>query len=191
MGNVNRGDGRRYKGRGLLQLTGRGNYHRYGKLLGLELEENPTIAADPPISLTIACQYWADRKINPLCDNDDLPGVTRKINGGLNGLAMRRAFLIKAKATLARTEASVIGSAAKPGDKPTLRRGSQGEAVLPCRPSCGSSGFRWPSTETSVLLRKWPSCTCSRTRSSPPTGSSAGTPGRSSTRKPRLRPKPR
>lgn len=107
LGNTVRGDGKRYKGRGVLQLTGRANYRRYGKILGLDLEGEPHIAAEPLVSLRIACVYWRDRQINPLCDADDLVGVTRKVNGGTNGLADRGRYLVKAKAALAAAPAPV------------------------------------------------------------------------------------
>ncbi len=112
LGNTVPGDGRRYKGRGVLQLTGRANYRRYGALLGLPLEEQPHMAAEPLVSLRIACLYWADRKINPLCDGDDLEGVTRKVNGGLNGLEDRRRYLVKAKQALG--QESPVAPAAAP-----------------------------------------------------------------------------
>jgi putative chitinase len=98
LGNTEPGDGPRYKGRGLLQLTGRANYREYGKALGLDIENNPALAAQPAISLKIACEYWKLRNINAACDQDDILTVTRKVNGGLNGLNDRRAFTSKAKA---------------------------------------------------------------------------------------------
>lgn len=101
LGNTRPGDGRRYKGRGLLQLTGRANYQRFGRLLGLPLEENPTLAADPVTSLAIACEYWKDRNINAAADRDDLVTVTRRVNGGTRGLTARRTFYEKAHALLA------------------------------------------------------------------------------------------
>ena len=106
LGNTVAGDGKRYKGRGVLQLTGRANYRRYGQILGLDLEGQPQLAAEPLISLRIACVYWRDRNINPLCDADDLKGVTRKVNGGTNGLTDRGRYLAKAKAVLAAVEAA-------------------------------------------------------------------------------------
>jgi putative chitinase len=128
LGNTKDGDGPRYKGRGLIQLTGRANYRDLGKVLKIDLEGNPFRAAEPELSLTIACEYWKKRKINPDCDRDDIITVTKKINGGLNGLEDRRNYTRKAKAALARIEGiQLTGAVADP--RPVLRRGSQGEAV--------------------------------------------------------------
>lgn len=93
LGNTQPGDGLRYKGRGPFQLTGRGNYRIFGRRIGIDLESNPTIAAVPSIGLHIALEYWVDRKLNALADRDDLDAITRRINGGTNGLADRRAQL--------------------------------------------------------------------------------------------------
>jgi len=100
LGNDQVGDGRRYKGRGPIQLTGRDNYRTVGRRLGLDLERHPELAAAPSIGLWVACDYWQSRGISPLADRDDVLGVTRKINGGLNGLADRKAWLGHMKALL-------------------------------------------------------------------------------------------
>jgi putative chitinase len=97
LGNVNPGDGKRYKGRGLIQLTGRANYREFGAKLGLPLEDEPDLAAEPAIALKVACEYWKSRNINGAADRDDLVKATRLVNGGLNGLDDRRAYLNKAK----------------------------------------------------------------------------------------------
>jgi putative chitinase len=97
LGNVQAGDGARFHGRGVFQLTGRSNYRRYGALLGLDLEASPELAKDPPISLAIAFAYWRERGINAVADADDVVRVTRLINGGRNGLAERTRLLAVAK----------------------------------------------------------------------------------------------
>jgi len=102
LGNTQPGDGRRFKGRGLLQLTGRANYRTVGKSLGVDLEHNPELASQPALSLRIACEYWKNRNLNKACDEDDLMKVTRLVNGGLNGLEERRLYTTKAKTALAR-----------------------------------------------------------------------------------------
>lgn len=130
LGNVEDGDGPRYKGRGLLQLTGRANYRDLGRILDLDLEQNPALAAEPVLSLRIACEFWKRKNINAACDADDVVRVTRLVNGGTNGLPERRALTSKAKAAVARLEGFVLtGVAAPTGNRPVLRRGSTGDAV--------------------------------------------------------------
>ena len=100
LGNAQLGDGRRYKGRGIFQLTGRANYRTYGQKLGYDLEGNPELAKEPLISIKTACEYWNSRKLSELADKDDVRGITKKINGGFNGLADRMQYLQKAKAII-------------------------------------------------------------------------------------------
>lgn len=97
LGNVQPGDGKRYKGRGPIQLTGRANYRTYGRALGLDLERHPEVVAFPSIGLLIACRYWSQNGLNQYADADDVLAITRKINGGENGLADRKQRLATAK----------------------------------------------------------------------------------------------
>jgi len=103
LGNVNPGDGVRYKGRGIFQLTGRANYARMGTLLNLPLIAHPELAEGPETALRIACEYWKSRNLNRLADKDDILGVSIGINGknkktGLpNHLPERKAKLAIAK----------------------------------------------------------------------------------------------
>lgn len=101
LGNTQPGDGRRYKGRGPIQITGRANYRRFGRLIGIDIESAPEIAANPSIGLHLALEYWRDRKLNDLADRDDVEAITRRINGGTNGMADRKAHLAKIKGWLA------------------------------------------------------------------------------------------
>lgn len=101
LGNVQSGDGRRFKGRGPIQLTGRANYRDYGRRIGIDLEAHPEIAAIPSLGMLTACTYWTVKGLNALADADDVEGITRKINGGLNGLADRKERLRVMKALLA------------------------------------------------------------------------------------------
>ena len=100
LGNTQAGDGVRYKGRGLIQLTGRANYREFGKLLGLPLEGQPEIATQAGVAVKIACEFWDRKHLNHFADHDDIIHVTRRINGGLNGLDQRRAYLARAKSAL-------------------------------------------------------------------------------------------
>lgn len=153
LGNTERGDGRRYKGRGLLQLTGRTNYREYGRALDVDLEGAPALAAEPVLALRIACEYWKRRNLNADADHDDLVGATRTTTGGLNGLADRRALLAKAKGELARLEALAV----EPGGHAVLQRGSAGEGVAKLQTMLRKLGFELsidqdfgPATELAV-----------------------------------------
>lgn len=140
LGNTQRGDGKRYKGRGLIQLTGRANYRKIGPLLDLPLEEAPELAAEPVNSLKIACEYWKTRNINAKAEQDDLFAVTRLVNGGLNGLEDRRQYLIKAKSELAKIEGLII-AANEGGHTTILHRGSFGAGVAELQKLLNKAGF--------------------------------------------------
>lgn len=101
LGNVRPGDGKRFKGRGLIQLTGRYNYARFGAALGREDEilANPgLVAADLGLCVGAAGWYWEARGLSPLADADDFRTITQRINGGFNGIEHRQALLRRAKA---------------------------------------------------------------------------------------------
>lgn len=103
LGNTQAGDGQRFKGRGLIQLTGRANYTEYGRALGREAEllaQPELVATDKALCADVAGWYWAKRELNAWADRDDLTGITRRVNGGLNGLEERRRLLLRAKAVL-------------------------------------------------------------------------------------------
>lgn len=157
LGNVHKGDGRKYKGRGLIQLTGRFNYTAMADTLGLPLVDRPEMAAEPLLSLTIACEYWKSRKINDPADDDDLVRVTRKVNGGTNGLADRSLYLGRAKAALKKRMGLVVAST-EGGVAPVLRRGSKGDVVGDLQRLLRGKGFTiavdddfGPATELAVI----------------------------------------
>lgn len=98
LGNTSPCDGDRFKGRGWPMITGRDNYTRCGKALGLDLVNHPELAALPENAARIAAWYWSvEHNINPLADADDCVGVTKVINGGTNGLQWRQTALLHAK----------------------------------------------------------------------------------------------
>src|SRR5258705_12947602 len=86
LGNPQPGDGKRYKGRGPIQLTGRANYTRYGGLLCLDLVNDPTIAATKEVGFRIAGQFWKLNGLNELADQQQFKAITKRINGGYNSL---------------------------------------------------------------------------------------------------------
>lgn len=101
LGNTEPGDGCRFKGRGLIQLTGRANYAAYSEDTGVDYLAHPdAVASDPFAAVDVACWYWAKRGLNALADRDDVKAITKRINGGYNGLDDRLAYLFRAKAVL-------------------------------------------------------------------------------------------
>ena len=105
LGNTQPGDGKRYKGRGPIQLTGRANYQKYGDLLGLDLINNPTIAATKEVGFRIAGQFWKLNGLNALADQQDFKQITKRINGGYNGLDDRTKYYNRAKQVLNKDDA--------------------------------------------------------------------------------------
>ncbi|MCP4158119.1 MAG: LysM peptidoglycan-binding domain-containing protein [bacterium] len=97
------GDGWKYRGRGLIQLTGCDNYSRCGEAIGLNLEEEPGQVSDnPDVSIKAVGWFWKTNNLNKYADADDIKGITHRINGGLNGLDDRQEFLERAKSVLCR-----------------------------------------------------------------------------------------
>jgi len=102
MGNtVTNDDGWNFRGRGPLQLTGRENYQRFGKLIGVDLIADPGLVNDRRSLFAIPAAYWNQRACNAAADRDDLEAVTKLVNGGLVGLSDRAAWLKKTKAVFA------------------------------------------------------------------------------------------
>lgn len=100
LGNIYPGDGRRYKGRGPIQLTGRANYRAAGRDLGIDLEGNPQLAATPQVGFRVAVWFWTTRNLNYYADRGEFATITRRINGGQNGRADRESRYNNAKRVL-------------------------------------------------------------------------------------------
>lgn len=104
LGNTVAGDGRRFKGRGLIQLTGRANYAAFGRAVGVDVLARPHLVAELPLAVQTATWYWTTRRLNDLADQGDteavLRAVTRKVNGGYNGIEDRLRYFMRAGAAL-------------------------------------------------------------------------------------------
>lgn len=92
LGNCSPGDGVKYKGRGIIQLTGKDNYDRAGKALGVDFVNNPELAADPQWAFKTSVWFWNTHNLNALADNGDNLEVTHRINGGEHGLSERMRY---------------------------------------------------------------------------------------------------
>ena len=101
MGNAGPGDGWKYRGRGLIQVTGKTNYAACGEALGLDLINQPELLERPQYAAMSAAWFWSTRGLNTLADQGEFMKITRRINGGLNGLADRQALYDNALKVLA------------------------------------------------------------------------------------------
>lgn len=101
LGNIHPGDGYRFRGRGLIQITGRANYRAMGDALLINLEEAPELLEQPLNAAMSAAQFWASHNLNALADEGDMLRITRRINGGTNGLPERMALYARAQEALA------------------------------------------------------------------------------------------
>jgi putative chitinase len=90
LGNTQPGDGVRYKGRGLIQLTGRSNYALCGLALDLPLLDQPKLLSEYGPATESAGWFWSNHQLNTYCDTDNFVGLTRRINGGVNGMVNRQ-----------------------------------------------------------------------------------------------------
>jgi putative chitinase len=107
LGNTQAGDGFRYRGGGLLQITGRYNFRVYGQKIGAALEASPELIGQPATAALVSAQFWADHGLNALADAGDFLGISRAINlgsarssGTPNGMDDRRALWATCKAAL-------------------------------------------------------------------------------------------
>jgi len=101
LGNTMPGDGSKYRGRGLIQITGRANHAACGEALGLDLINRPELLEQPQHAAMSAAWFWSTKGLNALADQGEFVKITRRINGGVNGLADRQALYEKALKVLA------------------------------------------------------------------------------------------
>jgi putative chitinase len=101
LGNTVPGDGSKYRGRGLIQITGRANHAACGEALGVDLINNPELLEQPQYAAMSAAWFWSTKGLNTLADQGDFLKITRRINGGLNGLEDRLQLWERAKKVLA------------------------------------------------------------------------------------------
>jgi putative chitinase len=101
LGNTQAGDGYKFKGRGLIQTTGRANYAATGAALGVDLIAEPLRLAEPELATRSAAWFWRAHGLNEMADTGDFTRITLRINGGTNGMADRLALYTAAQEVLA------------------------------------------------------------------------------------------
>lgn len=159
LGNTQPGDGWRFRGRGLKQLTGRDNYTRFAKDYNMTAEQAAEWLETKEGALASALWFWNTNKLNAIADTADVAALTKKINGGNIGLPDRQARYTKAMAALGGKVSAPAPAPAKAPAKAapveTLRKGSKGEGVKKMQAALRitADGDFGPGTE--AALKKW------------------------------------
>jgi putative chitinase len=159
MGNTEEGDGWRFRGRGLKQLTGRENYTNFGKSVDMTAEEAAEYVATPAGAIESACWFWNHRNLNDIADGDDVKRMTKIINGGSIGLEDRQKRYTHALKVLG-MDAEALQADDDDiedilDDIGVLRKGSRGEGVKLMQEALGigADGVFGPGTERA--LKEW------------------------------------
>ena len=154
LGNTDDGDGWRFRGRGIKQLTGRNNYTAFGKSVDMSAEEAAEYVATPAGAIESACWFWKTNKLEKYADADDNLGLTKKINGGTIGLEDRDKRYKEAKAILA-GKCKAGGEGKKSKEVRTLRKGMKGEDVAKMQEVLGIGADGDFGFGTLTAVKKW------------------------------------
>lgn len=166
MGNTQPGDGWRFRGRGIKQLTGRNNYTAFAKTVNMTAEQAAAYLETKKGAFESACWFWKTNNIASFADKDDIVGMTKKINGGTIGLEDRQQRYNRAKALLSggvaapavvKEQAKPAATAAAPAKSAqrTLTRGMKGEDVKRMQQALGIAADGDFGFGTAGALKKW------------------------------------
>jgi putative chitinase len=164
LGNTQPGDGWRFRGRGIKQLTGRNNYAAFGKTVGMTAEQAADYVATPKGAIESACWFWSTRKLNAVADADDIVRMTKIINGGDIGLADRKARYTKAKTILGGLKSNKsmpkpvnqqITDSVTQSKNLEIKRGSRGELVKQVQKALKLSDDGIFGIQTEVAVKSW------------------------------------
>jgi putative chitinase len=159
MGNTEEGDGWRFRGRGLKQLTGRDNYTRFGATVDMTAEEAAEYVATPAGAIESACWFWDANNLNDIADTDDVKRMTKKINGGSIGLDDRKKRYMHAMEVLGMDAEDLAADDDDIeeilDDIGVLRKGARGDGVKIMQEALGigADGVFGPGTERA--LKEW------------------------------------
>ena len=171
MGNTQEGDGWRFRGRGIKQLTGRNNYTAFAKTVGMTAEEAADYLGTKKGAFESACWFWKTNNIAHYADNDDIVGMTKRINGGTIGLKDREARYNRAKQILS-VSSGPVNQPVKTRPEPTkpvqvseqvdtnnsnivLKRGSRGPEVAKMQKALGIDADGVFGIGTAAVLKNW------------------------------------
>jgi putative chitinase len=155
LGNTQKGDGVRCKGRGVIQNTGAAAYRALSKAFGVDFYANPAKLAEFPWAALAAAWFWAthvydEKHLNDYADADDVVGVTHGVNGGTSGLPSRKSYYAKAKAALADLKGALLAGAAEETAKAKTK--SKGAAAAAAPAAASASIGASPSDATHAAL---------------------------------------
>lgn len=157
-GDTASGDGYKFRGRGIIQLTGRDNYTNFGKSIGKSPDEVIEYLKTLDGALESACWYWNSRNLNSACDANDIVKMTKLVNGGTIGLEDRKKHY--------EHNLAVLGGAVKSAPAPvnpqitdavtqTVKRGSTGETVKKLQAALGLKADGVFGIGTEASLKSW------------------------------------
>ena len=152
LGNTKPGDGWRFRGRGLFQLTGRWNYEKFGKTIGKTAEEAAAYLETKQGAFESALWYWTVNNLNRFADANDIKGMSKAVNGGDIGLQDRIEKYSKNKAILGSTGTPVNPQIT---DSVTLQRGSRGDTVKKVQTALKLSADGVYGVTTEAAVRSW------------------------------------
>lgn len=153
LGNTEPGDGWKFRGRGLKQLTGRNNYEAFAKDIGITAEKAAEYLETKKGAIHSACWFWKKNNINRFADANDIVGMTKKINGGTIGLDDRTNRYNKAVAVMTGKAPVAAAKAPSAPKGNVVKRGSTGTDVKEIQRLIGISpadGIFGPGTESAV-----------------------------------------
>lgn len=135
LGNTQPGDGWKFRGGGIKQLTGRSNFARFGESIGMTADKAADYVRTKKGAFESACWFWKTNNLERFADRDDIDGMSRAVNGGDNGLADRRNRYAKAKSIIGKTSSAgpvnpqITDAVTQAKPDATLKRGSTGDLV--------------------------------------------------------------
>lgn len=161
LGNTQPGDGWKFRGGGVKQLTGRNNYSVFAKDLGMTADEAADYVRTKKGALESACWFWKKNNLEKFADADDIVGMTQKINGGDIGLQDRTARYIKAKAIIGNSApvnqqiTDSVTQKSSPASYPTIQKKSTGDIVKKVQAKLGLGADGVYGLQTEIAVKSW------------------------------------
>ncbi len=168
LGNTQPGDGWRFRGGGIKQLTGRNNFTAFGRDIGMSAEQAADYVRTKKGAFESACWFWKKNKLEKFADADDIDGMSKRVNGGDIGLQERRSRYIRAKSILSFNTKPIAAFPIAVNDQitdsvtqkvapvyPTLQRRSSGDIVRRIQQKLGLAADGTFGLQTEVAVRSW------------------------------------